>query len=211
MTPEERQLRAIKFRHIRRTKWWLRRLPRRASLRRYPIIKFFAHYALRRPYLWSFRLEHVTPAIYAGFILTLLPLYGIQILLALLLAIILRAHLPLLLGLQVVSNPITVFPIWFADYQIGRFFLGLVGLETSKLQQSELYSMLESLMTGAWENQFERLLAVFGVTCTGALILGTFCGAIANFSYRILTKRAMDSYRIVSKKLQAYKTRKQTN
>ena len=82
MTHEERQLRAIKFRHIRRTKWWLRRLPRRARLRRYPIIKFFAHYALRRPYLWSFRSEHVTPAIYAGFILTLLPLYGIQILLA---------------------------------------------------------------------------------------------------------------------------------
>lgn len=211
MTLEERQLRAIKFRHIRRTKWWLRRLPRRARLRRYPIIKFFAHYALRRPYLWSFRSEHVTPAIYAGFILTLLPLYGIQILLAFLLALLLRAHLPILLGLQVVSNPITVFPIWYADYQIGRLFLGLVGVETSKLQQSELYSMLESLLSGAWNHQLEILLAVFAVTCTGALILGIFCGAIASFSYKIVTRRAIESYRLVSKRLQAYKTRKQVD
>ena len=84
-------------------------------------------------------------------------------------------------------------------------------METSKLQQSELYSMLENLLSGAWNHQLEILLAVFAVTCTGALILGIFCGAIASFSYKIVTQRAIESYRLVSKKLQAYKTRKQAD
>ena len=71
--------------------------------------------------------------------------------------------------------------------------------------------MLENLLSGAWDQQLELLLAVFAVTCTGALILGIFCGAIASFTYKIVTQRAIESYRMVSHRLQAYKTRKKAD
>ena len=65
---------------------WLRRLlrplPRRANVRRYPVIKWFAARAAQRPDLWSFKRQHVMRAIYAGSILALLPLYGVQFVLA---------------------------------------------------------------------------------------------------------------------------------
>ena len=73
------------------------------------------------------------PAIYAGCILTLMPLFGIQLPLSLLLALVLRANLPILAGLQIVSNPITVIPIWFSAYQIGRHFLGVIGVDAAPL------------------------------------------------------------------------------
>jgi len=208
MTAEERRLRESKVRHLRRVKWWLRMLPRRATLHRYPILKFFARSARKRPFLWSFRVEHAIPAIYAGFILTLMPLYGIQILLALIFAVLLRANLPILVGLQVVSNPITVFPIWFSAYQMGRLFLGVAGIETLPLKRSELYSMLDYFTSGQWESQLDRLLSVFGVTCLGAIIMGTCFGLIASCVYRFMAKRTVASYRLITSKLKAHKARK---
>lgn len=208
MTAEERRLRESKVRHLRRVKWWLRMLPRRATLHRYPILKFFARSARKRPFLWSFRVEHAIPAIYAGFILTLMPLYGVQILLALIFAVLLRANLPILVGLQVVSNPLTVFPIWFSAYQMGRLFLGVVGIETLPLQKSELYSMLENFILWQWDSQLHRLLSVFGVTCLGAIIMGTCFGLIASCVYRFMAKRTVASYRLITSKLKAHKARK---
>lgn len=208
MTAEESKLRESKFRHIRRVKWWLRPLPRRANIHRYPILKLFAGSARKRIYLWSFRVEHVTPAIYAGCILTLMPLYGIQILLALLFAILLRANLAVLVGLQVVSNPITVFPIWFTAYQIGRLFLGLIGIEASTLGRHELYALLHNFLTLQWEGKLERLMSVFGVTCFGSIIMGTVCGLIASALYRFGAKRTAASYALILAKLKEHKARK---
>jgi uncharacterized protein len=210
MTAEERRLRESKVRHMRRIKWWLRLMPRRANLHRYPVLKFFASSARGRPYLWSFRVEHAIPAIYAGCILTLMPLYGIQILLALVLAILLRANLPILVGLQVVSNPITVFPILLSAYQMGRLLLGVAGIETLPLKKNELYSMLDHFMSGHWESHLERLFSVFGVTCLGAMIMGTFFGLIVSYGYRFMAKRTVASYRLITSKLKAYKARKKS-
>ena len=39
----------------RRIRRWLKPLPRRASIHRYPILNRFADFARRRPYLWSFK------------------------------------------------------------------------------------------------------------------------------------------------------------
>ncbi|MFT4901243.1 MAG: hypothetical protein ACI81V_000512 [Lentimonas sp.] len=208
MTAEESKLKESKFRHIRRVKWWLRPLPRRANIHRYPILKFFARSSRKRMYLWSFRVEHAVPAIYAGCILTLMPLYGVQILLALLFAILLRANLAILVSLQVISNPITIFPIWFTAYQIGRLFLGVVGIEALPLNRSELYAMLDHFITGQWSSNLDRLFSVFGVTSLGAIIMGTCFGLIASFVYRFIAKRTVASYSRILKKLKDHKARK---
>jgi len=186
-------------------KRWLRPLPRRATIHRYPILKFFAETARKRIYLWSFRVENAVPAIYAGAILTLLPIYGLQIALAFVLALLLRANLPILVGLQIVSNPLTAIPIWFAAYQIGRHFLGVLGVEASPLARAEVRSLLANFMQGNWGENLDRLLSVFGVTSLGAIIMGTFFGIIGSIAYRIIASRTAASYALLHKKIHALK------
>lgn len=194
MTSEESELNETKWRRIRRVKRWLRPLPRRANIHRYPILKVFAEAARKRTYIWSFRVENAVPAIYAGSILTLMPLFGIQIPLAALLALLLRANLPILVGLQVVSNPLTVLPIWFAAYQIGRNFLSVLGLHVDPLNREEVRIMLDNFIHGAWGEKFQHLSTVFGVTSLGAIIMGTFFGSIVSVAYRIVARRSAASY-----------------
>lgn len=201
MTVEESEMHATKWRRIRRVKRWLRPLPRRTNIHRYPILKFFAEAARKRIYLWSFRVENTVPAIYAGSILTLMPLYGIQIPSAFLLALLLRANLPILVGLQVVSNPITVLPIWFAAYQIGRIILNVVGVHVDSLNREEVRLMLDNFIHGDWGNKFENLSTVFGVTSLGAIVMGCFFGLIGSVVYRIAANRTAASYALLRQKI----------
>lgn len=205
MTTEERKLREAKWRHLRRVKRWLRPLPRRATIHRYPILRWFAKAAKRRAYLWSFREEDVVPAIYAGFILTMLPLFGIQIPLSVGLALILRANLPVLSGLQMISNPITAVPMWFAGYQVGRGVLGILGVEVIPLAKGQIQLMLDHISHGQWGQNFERLVIVFGVTTLGAVVMGIFFGLIVSVSYRIFARRTAASYRLLVSKIQKIK------
>lgn len=205
MTVEESELHKTRWRRIRRVKRWLRPLPRRATIHRYPILKFFSEAARRRAYIWSFRVENAMPAIYAGSILTLMPIYGIQIPTALFLALVLRANLPIMMGLQIVSNPITAVPLWLADYQIGRIILGVLGVEVAPLNRSELRTLLDSFLHGDWGNKFDSLFIVFGVTSLGAVVMGTFFGLIGAFTYRIVANRTAASYVLLRKKIQERK------
>lgn len=204
MTVEENEMHETKRRRIRRVKRWLRPLPRRTNVHRYPILKFFAESARKRVYIWNFRVENAVPAIYAGCILTLLPLYGLQIVGAFLLALVLRANLPILVGLQVVSNPLTVFPIWFSAYQIGRIFLGMIGVKAAPLAHSEVQTLLYNFTHGLWSENMDRLLTVFGVTSLGAIIMGTFFGVIGSTAYRIVANRSAASYALLHKKMLAH-------
>ena len=205
MTVEEKELKETKNRRIRRVKRWLRPLPRRATVHRYPVLGWFANTARKRIYLWSFRTEQAVPALYAGFILTLLPIYGIQLPLALLLALVLRANLPILAGLQIISNPFTVIPIWFALYQIGRHVMSLLGVHALPLRKAEVSILIDNVNSGEWGTNIERILSVFGLTSLGALIVGTFFGVASSMLYRAISKRTAKSYEILHQKIEARK------
>ncbi|TVP80629.1 MAG: DUF2062 domain-containing protein [Puniceicoccaceae bacterium] len=205
MTVEESELHESRWKRIRRVKKWLRPLPRRATIHRYPGLKWFAEAARKRMYLWSFRVENAVPAIYAGCILTLLPLYGLQIAGAFLLALWLKANLPILVGLQLVSNPITVFPIWFSAYQVGRIILGLFGISVDSLSRAEVRVLLDNFIHGAWGDRFSQLFTVFSVTSLGALVMGIFFGVIGSITYRIVAQRSAASYALLRHKLAARK------
>lgn len=208
MTSDEHELLQTKNRRIRRVKRWLRHLPRRSNVHRYPVLNLFADAARKRIYLWSFRTENAVPAIYAGCILTLLPIYGIQLPLSFLLALLLRANLPILTGLQIVSNPITVLPIWYAAYQIGRHFLSVIGLEALPLRREEVRIMLDNFTAGLWGENVDRMMTVFGVTSLGAIIMGIFFGVIASMIYRIMANRTAASYALLREKIRLRKARK---
>lgn len=208
MTKEENELHETKWRRIRRVKWWLRPLPRRATIHRYPILKFFSEAARKRSYIWSFRVENAVPAIYAGCILTLMPLYGIQIPLALLLALLLRGNLPILAGLQVVSNPITAVPIWVADFRIGRTILEVLGVDTQPLTRGEILKLLYDFVHLNWGGNLDRMSSVFGITSLGAIVMGIFFGLTGSIAYRIIASRTAASYAVLKEKVHLPKLRK---
>ena len=211
MTVEESELNQTKWRRIRRVKKWLRPLPRRTNIHSYPILKFFAEAARKRTYIWSFRVENAVPAIYAGSILTLMPLYGIQVPSAFLLALLLRANLPILVGLQVVSNPLTILPIWFSAYQIGQMILSVIGLRVDPLNREEVDLLLDNFIYAAWGDKFDNLATVFSVTSLGAIVMGIFFGLIASFAYRIAANRTAASYALLRCKITERKFKTQSS
>lgn len=123
--------RAERFARIRRVKQMLRFMPRRAVMHKYPLVGRFAEGARQRAYLWSLKPEHMRPAFYAGSILSLLPVMGVQLPLALLLSILLRANFMVLGGLQFITNPFTAAPIYYATHQLGAYVIRHAGFGES--------------------------------------------------------------------------------
>jgi hypothetical protein len=111
----------------RRLRRWLRPLPRRANVARYPVIKWFAEAARKRPYLWSFKRPQVLASLYAGSVLALMPVYGLQLLIGLLLAMLVRGNLTVMIALQMITNPLTLAPIYVGTHALGSWLIGLTG------------------------------------------------------------------------------------
>lgn len=193
-----------RFSRIRRLKRVLRFMPRKATVHRYPVLKWFAASARKRAYLWSFRVSEAVPAFYMGWVLTLLPLYGLQILLAFVFSLLLRANLMIMVGLQMVSNPLTVAPLWYLNFLIGdplvNLFIGAPAIDFGYLLRSasaqglgfrETFQLLigetRAFGAGAVTAFISRL--VLSITI-GAVLLGLVAGWISAFIYRRLARRA---------------------
>lgn len=169
---------------IRRVKWLLRYLPRKATLHRYPFLKFFAESARKRAYLWSFRMPEVTPALYAGFILTFIPLYGIQIPCALALALLFRANLMILVGLQLISNPLTIGPIYYVAFKIGQFITSFFISSETAIDQSYV------LETGKTLSNFgKKAVVFFREAMIGGAIMGYFSALITSISLKLFASK----------------------
>jgi hypothetical protein len=108
---------------IGRARRFLRRLPRRSNIARYPVLRWFAAAARARPYLWSFHTGSIRRAIYAGAVVAFLPVYGLQILIAFLAALVLRANLAVSCALQLVTNPLSAAPSYYLTYRVGMWII----------------------------------------------------------------------------------------
>jgi len=181
---EDQSKKEAKFRRIRRLKKWMRPLPRRSNVHRYPILKWFSKTAYERSYLWSFKGNAVVPALFWGIWIAMLPIVGIQMLVAFLVALIVRANLPLIVALQWISNPFTLAPIYFADYEIGLLILDLFGIDyaRNKLLTAEFdWSGLK--FSDLWE-----LIDTFPPMFVGGSIVGISLGVLAVFLYKGIAK-----------------------
>ena len=123
----ERQHSAM-LRRKRRLRRVLRKLPRRANLARYPVLKWFARHAQKAPFLWSFKRQNVMASLYLGSVLAFLPLYGIQVLLAFGAALLVRGNLTVMVALQFVTNPLTVIPIYGLTSWLGVRLMEWMGI-----------------------------------------------------------------------------------
>jgi len=173
-----------RFRRIRRLKKWMRPLPRRSNIHRYPVLKWFAKTAYDRSYLWSFKGNAMVQALFWGIWIAMLPIVGIQMIVVFLLALIVRANLPLIVALQWISNPLTMAPIYFADYEIGLLILELFGVDygRNKLLTAEFdWSGME--FADLWE-----LVDTFPPMMAGGSVVGISLGVLAVFLYKAMAK-----------------------
>lgn len=122
----EKQLHRLRARR-RRLRWLLKKLPSKANVGRYPGLGRFADAARKRPWLWSFKRAQILPAVYVGSVLSLMPTYGIQFVIAFGAALLFRANLTVMIGLQLVTNPLTIAPIYLFTDWLGMWIIRATG------------------------------------------------------------------------------------
>lgn len=174
----------LRFKRIRRLKRWMRPLPRRSNVHKYPVLKWFSATAYKRSYLWSFKGDAIKPALFWGMVVSFSPLVGFQMLIVFFLALLLRANLPLIVALQWISNPFTMGPIYYADYKIGRILLDLAGY---KVKKNPLLSPDYDWAHFKFRDLLE-LLDTFPPMFLGGAVLGVFFGVVSVFLYKMLAK-----------------------
>lgn len=152
----------------RRLRRVLRPLPRRANLTRYPVLKWFAEHARRAAFLWSFKRANVIPSLYVGSVLAFLPLYGLQILLGLGLALGVRGNLSVMVGLQMITNPLTIVPVYGFTTWVGLGAMGLAGVGAG------------------WPEALRYTNALF----VGGVIVGLGFAVLADLTWRLLAWEA---------------------
>lgn len=183
---------------VRRAKAFLRYMPRRAVFHRYPVIGRFAQIARARPYLWSMKPQNLTRAFYAGSVLSLLPMMGVQLPLAFALSLLLRTNLMVMGGLQFVTNPATAAPIYAGTYIVGHSILEFTGL-AGEVQVEPAFA--GSLAAGeeveiapapagsphpaAPQKWASRVAGVVNALVIGGVVCGTLMGAVLDISYRL--------------------------
>ena len=183
LTEQKNNLYAVnreRFKRIRRIKKFLRPLPRRSNIHKYPVLKWFAETAYKRSYLWSFRGAEISSALFWGIWISMLPIVGIQMLVVFFISLLVRANLPLIVALQWISNPLTMGPIYFADYKIGLSVLNLLGVDyqRNKLLSAE-YNWSEFTFS-----DLLRLIDTFPPMLVGGSVLGISMGLSTVFLYK---------------------------
>ena len=173
-----------RFRRIRRLKKFLRPLPRRSNVHRYPVLKWFAETAYEKSYLWSFKGKPVQAALFWGIWVSMLPIVGIQMVVVFFISLVVRANLPLIVALQWISNPLTMGPIYFADYKIGMILLKLIGVN---YPQNKLLSPQYNWSEFSYK-ELIRLIDTFPPMLLGGSVLGIFFGVSTVFLYKIFSK-----------------------
>src|SRR5690554_1246360 len=92
------------------------RIKRSKSLRFMGII-------LHDPNLWHITRHSVARAMACGLFVAMLPI-PMQMLVSAFIAVLIRANLPISVGMVWVTNPITMPPVFFTQYKVGTMLLG---------------------------------------------------------------------------------------
>ncbi len=164
---------------MRRMRRLMRRLPRRAAVMRAKLPDWIKRLAGRSWFIWSFERGPVKRAIYFGSVLALLPLFGIQFPLSVLLALGLRANLPITLAIQFITNPFTIVPVYGFTYLVGFTLLdALVGKESGFDPEAVSSAVQAGDLAGAGH-------AVLSLT-VGGVIVGLVVALAIDFGWRLL-------------------------
>jgi uncharacterized protein (DUF2062 family) len=138
-------------------------LPNEHKFKENPSLKWIAKY-IQHPSLWHLNRKSVSRAFLTGIFCAFLPI-PLQMLVAALIAIMLRANMVISISLVWITNPITMPPIFYFTYKVGTFLLG------SKPLDNNMAFTLEYLSS--------QLSSIWLPLITGSLFCATIFGAIA--------------------------------
>ncbi|MDR2779165.1 MAG: DUF2062 domain-containing protein [Puniceicoccales bacterium] len=173
-----------KFKRVRFVKKFLRHMPRKSSIHKYPILNKFASAARKKSYLWSFRVSEVVPAFYIGWIITLMPLpYVAHVIVAFFAALMCRANVAILVFLPILSNVVTFLFFWAVTYKVGVYVIHWLGTGMERLP------LLVTFDKHAIRNYGECAIRILATITLGAIILGPLLGAICSEIYRYYAKK----------------------
>ena len=180
---------------LRRIRRLLRPLPRRSTIARYPVLKWFAATASKSWFLWSFKRGPLLRAIYFGSVLSLLPLFGIQLPLSIVACLLLRANLPVCAALQFITNPFTLVPVYGFTYWVGDWLLDAVRGEAAAPGVDQTAAALTAVEQGT-------VLSAAGdvglALVVGGVVVGLAVGVLVDVAWRIFAWEARifrDRYR----------------
>lgn len=149
-------------------------LPSHEKIKKQKFLKIFGK-TLQKREIWSLSRKRVLAGVLIGVFVAALPM-PLQMVLATLLAIVFNANLPISFTLIFISNPFTMPPIFYAEYQIGKLFLGIEN--NIEFSFDSMYDNFEQIALALW---------------SGALIFGIFTSVvttiIVNFLWISMVKK----------------------
>lgn len=140
-----------------------RYMPDPESIRHNKSLRFLGK-LLHDPNLWHINRHSVARAMAMGLFAAFIPL-PMQMLIAASLAILVRANMPISVGLVWLTNPLTMPPVFYCTYKVGSWVLGIPPME------------LPEHLT--WEWISGELASVWQPFLLGSLIAGVVSGALA--------------------------------
>lgn len=167
----------------------LKLVPNRETLRENRTLKPVAH-LLQRKELWQINRRSVPSAVFVGLFCAFIPVPS-QMLLAAIVAIFMRANLPLSVALVWITNPITMAPMFYFSYQLGAW---LLGTEATPLEGSLTFTWL-----------FENLAAISGPLLLGSVLCGWMLGTTGYITARIIWRSKVMKKWLLRRKLRAKK------
>ena len=126
---------------------------------------------LHNPNLWHLTRSSVATAVSVGLLIAFVPAPG-QMLLAATMAILIGCNLPIAVAGVLVSNPLTMPPLFYGAYRVGAWLLGET---THKVQFEVSVEWLSTQLSGIWQ---PFLL--------GCLICGLACALVGNIAIRLI-------------------------
>jgi uncharacterized protein (DUF2062 family) len=138
----------------------------------------FSH-LLHDPNLWAVRRRNVVPAFAMGLFISYLPWPG-HTLTGIIAAIVLRINVPVTAVTTWVSNPLTMGPMYYAGFELGRVLLG------------HPPQPFEFEMSFAW--LADRFATIWLPLLVGCLILGTVLAVIGYIGLDLVWRASIWDY-----------------
>ena len=147
-------------------------LPTPERLRNEPSLRWLGS-VLRDPNLWHLNRYSLSGAAFIGVFAAMLPI-PFQMIVAAMLAIRFRCNLPSAVVLVWISNPVTYVPIFYFNYRIGAWLMGLP-LE------------MPSMVSAAWF--IEQMIPLWIGSLITGLVFGVLAFGLVRWLYRLAIQR----------------------
>lgn len=126
-------------------------IPRQSTIEAHPLLQRFSPYLNSSDNYWHFNSQSVSRGVAIALFCAFM-LMPFQTILAICLALCLRANLPLSVGIIWINNPLTIAPIYYACYKVGAIALDLPIATTLNFDNivQELLPLWEPFLLGTF-------------------------------------------------------------